>query len=280
MNRLRHPIRAIREPFGTAGLVVACIALVAALGGSAFAAAKLTSKQKKEVEKIAKKYAGKPGAPGATGPAGPAGPQGNPGANGAAGKDGTDGTNGTNGISPVGTSFTGNQKGCQEGGVEFKGFNTTVACNGVKGADGAAGLPATLPSGESEYGAYSTGLAGDGESGPAIAPAFVSFSFNIPLSEKPKWVWVNGAGTGVFANSQGTIEDCDGSAAEPEADPGFLCIYSKFVQKLPFDQSPTPNDGEGVNSPYGVVLKAAFSGSGETEFPIGLVSGTWAVTAP
>ena len=65
MKRLRHPIRAIREPFGTAGLIVACVALVLALTGAAFAAAGLTGKQKKEVEKIAKKYAGKPGAAGA-----------------------------------------------------------------------------------------------------------------------------------------------------------------------------------------------------------------------
>ena len=83
---MRHPVRAIREPFGTAGLVVAGIALIAALGGTAFAATKLNSTQKKEVEKIAKRFAGKNGKDGAVGPpgsAGPAGPKGDPGGSGA-----------------------------------------------------------------------------------------------------------------------------------------------------------------------------------------------------
>ncbi len=94
---LRHPITSIREPFGTAGLIIACVALVAALGGTAFAAAKLNSTQKKEVEKIAKKYAGKPGAPGAAGTAGTNGTNGKDGAPGAQGIQGVAGTDGTNG---------------------------------------------------------------------------------------------------------------------------------------------------------------------------------------
>src|SRR6478752_2320107 len=122
MNRLRHPVRAIREPFGTAGLVVACVALIAALGGTAFAAAKLNSTQKKEVEKIAKKFAGKPGAPGAQGPAGPAGKDGSNGAAGAkgatgakgvAGEDGATGATGEDGAagaSPEGHAFTGTEE--------------------------------------------------------------------------------------------------------------------------------------------------------------------------
>ena len=53
MSRLiiRHPIRAAREPFGKAGLIVAIVALVAAIGGTALAASGLNSKQKKEVDK-------------------------------------------------------------------------------------------------------------------------------------------------------------------------------------------------------------------------------------
>ena len=58
MQRLRHPIRAIREPFGKAGLTVAILALVLAMVGGAYASGALTGKQKKEVKKIAKKYAG------------------------------------------------------------------------------------------------------------------------------------------------------------------------------------------------------------------------------
>ena len=66
-SRLRHPINSIREPFGKAGLIVGVIALVFAMLGGAYAASALSGKQKKEVEKIAKKFVGKPGAPGANG---------------------------------------------------------------------------------------------------------------------------------------------------------------------------------------------------------------------
>lgn len=41
------------QRFGTAGLVVAIVALVFAMVGGAFAATGLTSKQEKEVKKIA-----------------------------------------------------------------------------------------------------------------------------------------------------------------------------------------------------------------------------------
>jgi hypothetical protein len=112
MKRLSHPIRRVREPFGTAGLIVACIALIAALGGTALAAAKLNSTQKKEVEKIAKKSAkaGPAGANGTAGAQGPAGKDGAAGKEGAAGKSGTNGTNGTTGFTktlPSGETETG-----------------------------------------------------------------------------------------------------------------------------------------------------------------------------
>ena len=84
--RFKLPIRANREPFGKAGLTVAIVALVFAMIGGAYAAGTLTGKQKKEVEKIAKKFAGKngsaglqgssgkDGSPGAAGQPGPPGP--------------------------------------------------------------------------------------------------------------------------------------------------------------------------------------------------------------
>jgi hypothetical protein len=54
-------ISRIHSKLGTAGLVVALVALVVALTGVAFAASGLNSKQKKEVKKIAKQFAGKQG---------------------------------------------------------------------------------------------------------------------------------------------------------------------------------------------------------------------------
>lgn len=81
----------IHNKLGTAGLIVAVVALVAALTGAAFAAGGLTKKQEKRVIAIAKKYAGKPGAPGAPGGPGPAGPAGAQGAVGPAGPAGEEG---------------------------------------------------------------------------------------------------------------------------------------------------------------------------------------------
>lgn len=74
-----------REPFGKAGLVIACCALVLACTGAAFAAGRLTGPEKKEVGKIAAKTAQKYAGTGKTGPAGPAGPGGPAGPPGPAG---------------------------------------------------------------------------------------------------------------------------------------------------------------------------------------------------
>lgn len=75
--------RGLREPFGKAGLIIACCAVLLACTGAAFAAGRFSGPQKREIGKIAtkvaKKYAGKrgpagpAGAPGAAGAAGPAG---------------------------------------------------------------------------------------------------------------------------------------------------------------------------------------------------------------
>jgi hypothetical protein len=87
----------VHERLGSAGLIIAVVALVAALGGTALAAAGLNSKQKKEVTKIAKKYAGEDGAPGPAGPQGPAGPAGVKGDAGAPGAKGATGATGPEG---------------------------------------------------------------------------------------------------------------------------------------------------------------------------------------
>lgn len=83
----------IHGKLGTAGLVVSVVALVAALGGAAWAASDnhLSGGEKKEAVKIAKKYAGKRGA---TGPQGPAGANGKDGAPGLTGPRGLQGESG------------------------------------------------------------------------------------------------------------------------------------------------------------------------------------------
>jgi hypothetical protein len=100
----------IHEKLGSAGLIIAVVALVAAFTSSAFAGAtewKLTKSEQKEVKKIAKKYAGEDGAPGAQGPPGPAGAKGDagsPGAKGATGPEGPPGEDGATG--PAGPTET------------------------------------------------------------------------------------------------------------------------------------------------------------------------------
>ena len=109
----------IHRKLGTAGFVISIVALVAALGGGAYAAqAGLSGKQKKEVEKIAKKFSGQPGSIGAPGPKGDpgiAGPQGASGDAGSAGQQGIPGERGGEGpagptetVLPPGGTLTGN----------------------------------------------------------------------------------------------------------------------------------------------------------------------------
>jgi hypothetical protein len=123
-------IHRIHRQLGSAGLVVAMMALIVAFAGSAFAAKKVfTKQQEKQIVKIAKKYAGKDGAPGVAGPQGPAGPAGAKGGSGALGPEGPEGEQGEPGLEgspwtaggtlPSGESLYGNWA---IGGLEVKGF--------------------------------------------------------------------------------------------------------------------------------------------------------------
>jgi hypothetical protein len=225
MHRLRHPVRAIREPFGTAGLIVACVALIAALGGTALAAkGALTGKQKKEVEKIAKKFAGKPGAPGAPGPVGPQGAVGPKGDKGDAGQNGTNGTNGTNGEAGM----------CSEAKPEC-----TLASGGML----TGVFSAANPSPEKLEGKTLE---------PGVGYVLSSISFPVRVSPAPTVVYsytlsgfhlgrevvagdVRIFGPNPEPNTQPEVEEdeqaylaaCPGSASEPLAEPGFLCIYQR-----------------------------------------------------
>ncbi len=202
-------ISRIHSKLGTAGLVVAIVALVVALTGAAYAAGGLTKQQEKQVTKIAKKYAGKQGATGPAGPQGPAGGKGDAGA------------------------------------------------PGSPGAPGAPGSPwpggGLLPSGETETGAWGVGPSGVG---------FVSFSFNLPLSEKPTIVYLK--------KGEDETAECPGTVEEPQASSGILCIYTSEENEIEY------------KSISGIAPAAFVSGAdaffeSKGGFPIAL--GTWAVTA-
>jgi hypothetical protein len=250
MKRLRHPVRAIREPFGTAGLVIACVALVAALGGTALAAkGALTGKQKKEVEKIAKKFAGKPGAPGAAGPAGPqgtagakgdAGDKGEKGEKGDAGSPGSPGPKGdagANGESPSAVELDPVSCGAP-GGVRFEVVSTGEGediCNGKDGVKGDRGDPWSpdnaLPAGAVETGEWSftrsvetvTTEVGGVEEEVTVGdsmPISVPISFPIPLAAPLPSNKVHYQTQSEFSTF------CEGSAAVPKPkNSGELCVY-------------------------------------------------------
>jgi hypothetical protein len=199
--------RRFQNRFGTAGVIVAVVALIVALSGTALAASgALTGKQKKEVEKIAKKYAGKPGTPGAAGANG---------TNGTNGKDGSNGTSGKDGLPGKSVTLVNSAPpNCSEGGftyeVQGSGQKNEV-CNGEEGEVGEPWTASgTLPPGATETGAWFF----SGSSGEVAAP----ISFPVPLAavlevENTHVVTAIGDST------------CTGTMEIPKAPPGELCVY-------------------------------------------------------
>ncbi|HET9153364.1 MAG TPA: hypothetical protein VFN85_04545 [Solirubrobacterales bacterium] len=263
----------IHNRLGTAGLVVAVVALVAAVAGTAFAAGGLTKKQEKQVIKIAKKYAGKNGKKGATGPAGPAGPQGPKGDKGPQGPKGDQGPQGpkgdTGGEGPKGD--TGEAGICSE---------TNPVCE--------------LPSEATLMGAWGTS-GGQGTSAEDIS--LVSISFNQRVSPVPVAVYQLFETLGVELNDGEAIpygpfpapsepeereadeeafeEACPGSASEPEAAPGILCIYEDEAAREGFPGRPgffPPSSIYEAANEFGMVVP--FKLGSETS-----ARGSWAVTA-
>ena len=175
---LRSQLARLRGQFSTAALILSVVALVAALGGGAIAASRSARDSKTKVVKGPPGKPGKDGLQGAEGKQGPAGTPGAPGAPGAAGKN----------------LVIGSAPSCEEGGTSFEveGSPSTrrVVCNGIEGPpgqrgdegeegepgeNGQTGFTETLPSGQTETGAW-------------ISPAMfeevreqVAISFPIPL---------------------------------------------------------------------------------------------------
>jgi hypothetical protein len=158
----------LRERLGTPGLVAVIVALIVLPSGIAYAkGGGLTKKQIKEVEKIAKKFAGKDGkdgAPGATGPGGPKGDKGDPGSAGTSGATGAQGVAGATGPG---------------GATGPKGATGQTGPTGVTGPEGVCSTSACiLPSEVTETGTWSV----LGVFAGAPPNAIVSFPFSIPLA--------------------------------------------------------------------------------------------------
>jgi hypothetical protein len=281
--------------------VAMTLALVFAMTGGAYAAKKYLITSTKQISpKVLKQLAGKPGPAGpagAQGPAGspgPAGPQGPAGANGKDGATGKDGAPGANGKSVKVVNEA--PENCAEGGftyeVEGSGKQDEV-CNGAKGVIHPG---ETLPSGASETGTWATGPA---TTGPANVE--VAISFPIPLASelgeswvekenvanKVHYVYLNGLeeprekiyNWQTFAPEEVAPTECIGSAREPTAEPGNLCVYEDAKAAMETPVSNSVFDVVGSNSAKGAakvgsILQLASTGQG------GRAWGSWAVTAP
>jgi hypothetical protein len=222
--------RRLKEPFGKAGLTVAILALVMALVGGAYAAGGLNSTQKKEVKKIAMKYAGKPGASGATGPAGAVGPAGPAGAAGKAGKEGPQGL------------------------------------EGKEGSPWTAG--GTLPKGSSEKGVWAATPYELNALFGSIIVGKSAISFGIPLSTTPSASYVNGSGEeGVYNEATekvefGTATHCLGTTEAPKAAEGFLCVYGEFLGTPLEPRSRSVGAVVGFEGPEGFPLQGTWAVTG------------------
>jgi hypothetical protein len=277
-------------------VTIAVIALVFALAGGAFAASgKLTAKQKKEVEKIAKKFAkaGPVGPKGDTGAQGPAGPKGDKGEPGTPGQPGKDGLSVEPSTEPIGSA---NCEG--RGGSKFvvkttPTPTTTFACNGEPGDQGEPGTPwlanGTLPPASTpgcvdlaatppREGCSETGVWSFAGTTADTAGIRVPLSFPIPLAGALAGTNVHWQEEANFADfDEGGPEEvgCKGNPGAPKAPSGHLCVYlnptDNPVANTTFEGIFRIGGSAGTNLSGAVLKFAAPSGDA-------LAGGTFAVT--
>jgi hypothetical protein len=265
-----------KERFGTAGVVVGVIALVLALvTGAVAAGGGLSGKQKKEVTKIAKKFAGRQGPQGAPGSPGATG------TNGTNGKDGANGTNGKDGESVNVNAYAGaeceeaeNEEGAKVGNAS----GTVFLCNGTPGREGSPWTAGgTLPSSETETGVWALigaaiccGLTEPQGSDTQVLP----ISFNLPL---PSALDADHVHFYLSGEAPTETSGCfHGTAAAPTADPGHLCIYTGVAGPVGTVHQIRKPSGPGLPGADTVGAMLFFGGLDNTVE----AHGTWAVSAP
>ena len=148
------------------------------------------------------------GVTGATGPTGAAG------SNGANGSNGASGSNGSGGGGGGVTGATG-----ATGGTGPTGPAGSNGSGGGAGGGGRESSSGKLVSKKSEEGGWSASI--NVTTGGLQQQADGAISYPIPLPERPKVVYLNE----VQVLEPGTVVGCNGSANEPVAEPGYLCVY-------------------------------------------------------
>ena len=206
--------------------VVAFMALVFAMTGGAFAATgsggggntgAKASASVTPAATAAKAKAKPKTKAGSRGPAGPKGATGATGATGAAGPAGTAGATGPAGpVGPAGTGTEGKE------GKEGK-----AGPEGKTGPEGKSGFTKTLPSGETETGAWAYSFV----VGEAEVAQYVPISFAIPLAEElggsqVHYILANGKEWDFSTSAEVTSTTCLGTVATPTAVAGNLCVYA------------------------------------------------------
>ncbi|MDX6600909.1 MAG: hypothetical protein QOF13_111 [Solirubrobacterales bacterium] len=270
----------LRTRFGIPG-VISVMALVFAMLGGAYASQSSNNGGKATVSAKAKKGPRGPKGPkGDTGPAGPQGPAGAPGAKGDAGANGSNGATG-----PTGPT----------------GAKGATGAAGAIGPTGFSGFTATLPSGKTETGTFA--YAAELVPGRTL---YVPISLSIPLAsplgagkvhlitaDGSKEIVVNEStqvGEEITPTGCGSALTPTGTAANPAAAPGNLCVYVTASE-------PGMKDHAGSNlivdpsvecEGLGCLTELGGPGSGAGVSGARLQAinspewgyGTWAVTAP
>ena len=196
--------------------VLAFVALVFAVTGGAFAASGPGSSPgaKASASSVLGRVAkSKPKAK--AGPRGPAGPKGAAGATGATGSAGPAGA-----IGPAGPA---GGKG-EPGAAGANGSNGETGPRGPEGPQGEPGSPwtggGTLPAEATETGTWSAGETS------SLANVLVPITFNVQLAKALGKEDVH------YVTAGTTPAGCPGTAENPQAEPGNLCVYEGLVQGL------------------------------------------------
>jgi hypothetical protein len=261
----------IHNKLGTAGLIVAVVALIASLGGAAFAASgKLTSTEKKEVKKIAKQVA-TPGPAGAIGPAGPQGPKGDSGTKGDQGPKGDTGDTGLTG--EAGMCSDGEPDCSLASGAMLTGIYSAAAGEGetvlanISFPVRVSPAPIALYPTVGFFGrdiAFELKNPGEGQGGGQSSTSL--YKLDDPFSE-----------TKEIAAAKAYEEACGGSFGSPKAAPGILCLYPGTEKGSLVGPSFESKNTEAAHD-FGITvpLKYDSAAGGETG-TVAIQIGSWAV---